>query len=263
MKKLMKAIAFATVMCMLLSTAAFAAVADGTTASLVENQEKILNVTIAGVGNGEQVSLLVVAPGTTTPDSSNIYYINQAPAASGQVTFNNINLTNVVGETVEVWAGNATYADANPTAPIQKLADVEITRGVTDVVIEVVECDFVDAGQSAAEDYTGAGVYATVNFTAVPEGFSLSKMVWAIETADKGFVYTPAIDLEQLGYGAIEAESGIQFAAAINNGSVKNEISTETVTSVDAIFLFVNNAGDQKEAYSNSDNMQTHINAKK
>ena len=242
MKQLMKAIAFAMVMCMLLSTAAFANI--GT--SDVDTTAKTLNVTIDGVGEEEQVTLLVLKTSAEleTLASDDILYINQtASNAEGSATF--AVALDTTETHVDIYSGNATYASDNENG-FQFLGNIEVGgSAVTNVLISTQETGIVEGSD-------GIGAYATVDFTTVPEGYTLSKMVWALETAD-GYLYTNPVELADYGYEVIEAESGLKFAAQISG-------EYSFTGNADVIFLFVNEAEETKEVYS--DNQATHESAK-
>ena len=89
MKKLLKAVGRATVMCLLLSTAAFAEFGGSTG----DKETKLIDANVVNVGANEQVVLLIVAKDVAVADATeaDIMYIDQKQAdASGVATFEDI-----------------------------------------------------------------------------------------------------------------------------------------------------------------------------
>lgn len=247
MKKLMKAIAFATVMCMLLSTAAFAAIEE----PVVDTDTKTLNITINEVGANEQVSLLILktTANLASIGEGDILYINQTEStASNTASFTAVLDTDE--DAVAIYSGSATYAAGSHATAYQYLGDVEITAAVTEVALVVKEAASVvaDKVQTEAKDYYATALKMTVNFTAIPAGYKASKMIWAIQTSE-GRKYTPVIDAAWL--AAIDTNTDIAFGVAFDNGSVKQGITPLTVTGGDMIFKFVKAGEADKEAFTN------------
>lgn len=239
MKKFMKAIAFVTVMCMALSTVAFAATVegmlDGATAEL---SEKVLNITVTGAEKDEQVALMVVASTAADNDFSAPLYIDQKASAGDSVGFTAV-LTNATVDAVDIYVGYSSWAAGNTTA--RKIGeDVQITEGVTEITITKVAVESVTGVQAEAD----LGDAYAFSFTADgPEGVYATKMVWAISYTDKAgnsdTRYSEAIDVSSYLIGA--GMSGtIELGVAFSNGSssVVRPIEAVTIDSVDAIFLF-------------------------
>lgn len=123
MKKLMKAIAFATVMCMLLSTAAFAAV------EVTDYATKAVEVTVEGVQNGEQVALIITKDGADFT-KENILFVDQKAAGASTAVFNTVITDNTV-ETVDVYAG---FASNSTSQAVLVAEDVDLTE---EIVVEI------------------------------------------------------------------------------------------------------------------------------
>ena len=233
MKKFMKAIAFVTVMCMALSTVAFAA----GTATLSET-EKVLNITVTGAGS-DQVALVVTA--SDAADFSNPLYIDQKGAVDGEASFTAV-LTNYSGDAVDVYVGYATYAEAN-SAPEKIGEDVAITNPITEVTIAKADTDFVTTN---GLQQVGAGAALTVNVKA-PKDVYATNMIWAIRYMDgsvERVKYTESFDISGLGLGKLltgNVELGLAFLNGLDaENPAIDDIASVEITDVDAIFMFSN-----------------------
>ena len=242
MKKLMKAIAFATVMCMLLSTAAFAANEDVTV-----DESKVITVNVTGATAGEQVSLVVVAGDTTdyTFNNDTILYVNQTAAVSGGATFTNVNVPADV-ETIDVYAGYAsnTAAQAEKVAdnvPLETVAEITVAINGTVTIINNVEGKAAEEGITleATENDIGGLVILPVKFENVP---AVTKMFWAFgidgdgDGAADSHKYV-AGNVSTLGLGSA-LEGTVQIGAAFNNGTKANSgADALNIVSANAIFL--------------------------
>ena len=248
MKKFMKAIAFVTVMCMALSTVAFAA----GSATLSET-EKVLNISVTGAGD-DQVALVVTASDAT--DLSNPLYIDQKGAVDGTASFTAV-LTNYDVDAVDVYVGYATYAAEN-AAPEKIGEDVAITNPITEVTISKVAANFVEAQQGAQQ--VGEGAALTVSVEA-PEGVYATNMIWAIRYMDgdvERVKYTESFDISDLGLGTVltgDVKLGLAFLNGFNREG--EEIASVEITDVDAIFMFT---GEHGEKYTNADDAANKAN---
>ena len=244
MKKLMKAIAFATVMCMLLSTAAFAANQDVT----VNQETKVITIKVTGAAAGNQVSLIVVDGATAdyTFNSDTILYINQGEAVDGGATFSGVTVP-ASTETIDVYAGYA----ANTATKAEKVAENVPLEAVEAITVEI-NGDVIIENEvmSAAGDAVGAAVAMTVSFENVTDNLELTKVIFALETAEFGRRYTTAIDVAEQGWGILDGS--VQIAAGINNG--QDGVKVATIESADAIFLFqddAKNPANDQEVFTN------------
>ena len=228
MKKLMKAIALATVMCMLMSVAAFAS-----EAVLDQNAARTLNVTVTYEGLAtDQVSLVVVPTGAAI-EEGNILYVAQDAAVNGTATFT-APIADATVTAVDVYAGYAKYADANSKA--EKVAtNLALTAAVTNAAVVVK--DLVTAQETGAEQ-TGFGIGMNVDIT-VPEGYSLSKVIWGV-TVNGARKYTDAITVGPLA-------GNVDLGVAFLNGSVKSDVPVSEITEPTAIFLFTNGVEAQNQ----------------
>lgn len=233
MKNLMKAIAFATVMCMILSTAAFAATTATNSVDSAEiATDKTVTVTVTGAGANAQVALVLVAGEVTTTSAisqSNIEYVDQQPAdGSGDVTFGPITTKNEVEE-VSVFVGYATAA-AQYVGTVA-LEEEETTVSITMDVKKIVSNTRTELGEDVtAEALIGAG--AAVTFT-IPEGYAAEKMIWSLTVNDpvNPKRFSAPVEISSALQGDVE------LAVAFKNGNVNNPaITSYDVTDVDAIF---------------------------
>ncbi len=178
MKKFMKAIAFATVMCLVLSTAAFAAV------EVTDYATKAVEVTVEGVQKGEQVAIIITRDGSSFTEA-NVLFVDQKAAGASTAVFNTAITADV--ETVDVYAGFASNStsqvvlvaeDVDLTAPVVEitvtLADVQIVNDIT----EVVEDDFVIS--TADPDTKGAVVRFVLNVANAAAG-DIEGMFWVLD----------------------------------------------------------------------------------
>ncbi|MBQ3022787.1 MAG: hypothetical protein IJD91_05665 [Clostridia bacterium] len=176
MKKFMKAIAFATVMCLVLSTAAFAAV------EVTDYATKTVAVTVEGVQKGEQVAIIITRDGANFT-KENILFVDQKAAGTSTAVFNTAITADV--ETVDVYAGFASNAlssavlvanDVELTAAVEisiTLSDVQIKNDITEAVVDG-ETSTVDP------DTKGAVVYLKVSVANATAG-DIEGMAWVFE----------------------------------------------------------------------------------
>lgn len=216
MKKLMKAIAFATVMCLVLSTAAFAAV------EVNDYETKNVTVTVNGVQKGEQVALVITKDGTDIT-KENVLFVDQKAAGTSSASFT-ATLTGA-GETIDVYAGYASSGSRilvadnfSLEAPVLEievtLADVEIVKNIT----EVTEGELVVS--TADPDTKGALAILTINVANGTAG-AITDMFWTFNL--KNDETTEAVTKYYRGDATIAAALGsvlngdIEIAAAINS----------------------------------------------
>ena len=216
----MKAVALATVMCMLLSTAAFAnygeAAGDKTT--------KLIDANVISAGANEQVVLLIVAKDVAVADATeaDIMYIDQKQAdASGTATFEDIAIKDT--ETVvDIYVGSAATNGPQLIGNDIDLADVKVITLATELGSDAI---ITTHSESANGKMPGFGAAITVN---IPEGLTVDKMIWGFKLSnEEGRRYSTVQDVDGNTTGAV------QFAAAFDIGF---EVEA-TVESVSAIFL--------------------------
>ncbi len=220
MKKLMKAVALATVMCMLLSTAAFASFGEATG----DKETKLIDANVINAGANEQVVLLIVAKDVAVADATeaDIMYIDQKQAdASGVAAFENIAIKDT--ETVvDIYVGSAATNGPQLIGNDIDVADVKVITLATELGADAL---ITTHSESANGKMPGFGAAITVN---IPEGLTVDKMIWGFKLSNEDFRrYSTAQEVDPHTAGAV------QFAAAFNIGYLEEK----TVESVSAIFL--------------------------
>lgn len=235
MKKLLKAVALATVMCMLLSTAAFA-----TEEKLPYDQDNdTVTVNVMTKPNEQVVLLIVDGDVTDLADvtDAQIQFIDQKEAnASGDVDFGAV-AVKTPDSKVDVWVG---YAGVSP----RKLGDDIDLKKVENITI-VSGTDAIITAHSDNGDTRGFAAAITVN---IPESLTVSKMIWGFKLKgnDTDRFYS---DPDKFDASQYENVAGaVQFAAAFELGSATENLEVEEVS---AIFLttdgrthFTNEAAD-------------------
>lgn len=233
MKKVMKALALALALCMVLSVSAFAAV--GKSDATVNKTTHVVDFNITGVGT-EQVALLIlkngVIPSAATEDD--ILFIDQTAGINDTATFS---ATIAEGnDVVDVYVGSTSIAADKgsawavyPNLEVAETSSITIAQGTGDQVVKILAPGTED-GQSGTVQY-GVAIKMSVN------NLGISKMIWAFgdgATSEKK-VYSKAITLN---YDATAIEGDTWFTAAVAPsiiGDADNQLST--LATVNAIFL--------------------------
>ncbi len=218
MKKFLKAVALATVMCMLLSTVAFAAAENVNVPTGSENfvesvtkdtDGKIITANIKGVGANEQVVLIIIANDAdlATAEDGDIMFIDQTKAnGNGEAEFANIKILDPKA-TVDVYVGSAETDGAKLVADDISLEKVDAITYVSDITTEV----------KTGED--GSKAIASVLTVNVPDGFTITKMIWAISTMED----TTEVRRYSKPFNATEGEAvtgGVQFGAVFKTDNI-------------------------------------------
>ena len=228
MKKFLKAVALATVMCMLLSVSAFAHTYQPDT------DADSIAVTV-NAGANEEVALLVVAAGTQLSglEDEDIEYIGQVTAnGSGVANFGTFKVKNADAK-VDIYAGSTTLETATPIA-----TNVDL-KGVTGITIVEDSTITATAAGPAGEEY-GFAAALTVN---VPDSLTISKMIWAfLLEGESDWRYSTSIANPA---GADVVSGGVQFAAAFDaftGDKAAGTTAQAVVAKVAAIFLTTDDA---------------------
>lgn len=222
MKKLLKAVAFVTVMCMLLSTAAFANYGEATG----DKTTKLIDANVVNVGANEQVALLIVAKDVAVADATeaDIMYIDQKQAdASGVVAFEDIAIKDT--ETVvDIYVGSAATNGPQLIGNDIDVADVKVITLATELGDDAIITAYGNSGTDGVTK--GYAAALTVN---IPEGLTVDKMIWGFKLTDENFRrYSTAQEVDPHTAGAV------QFAAAFDLGATVDNLQVESVS---AIFL--------------------------
>ncbi len=232
MKKFMKALAFATVMCMLLSTAAFA---TDPAATLDQTTDYKFDVVVTTASNeAEQVSLLVVKRNATLANLQNtdILFVGQTESASGEATFEDVvvDSAKVTDGKVDIYAG---YASANGPAvccddfSVVNAQELAITLADDmQVILDVaawVELNGTDAQQEIEKPdrEIATMVLATVDFANVGNNV-IDRVGWEIATNEGKTIY---IDLDASGYDALVGP--VRLGVSFTNGWQEKFAGTE------------------------------------
>ena len=242
MKKLMKAIAFATVMCMLLSVSAFAEV-DAPAPTLGEDYN--FEVKITGAAS-DQVALLVVKHDAvlTSLKDGDILYIDQDAATEGTATFNvSLVKANVTDDKVDIYAGYATANGEVATLndyPVTSVKEISISLSGVEIIQDVEA--WVKASENAdakaveiPENDKATAVFATVVLNNFTGKNVVSKMGWefVIDDGTSRFV-----QVNPVGFEAIETGSSVKVGVTFANGAKDN--TRDALTVKDAhVYLFV------------------------
>ena len=233
MKKLLKAVALATVMCMLLSTAAFASYGEATG----DRDTDLVTVNVINAGANEQVVLLIVdgdVADLASVTDAQIQFIDQKKAdASGAVNFGAVAVKEA-DKVVDVYVGSA-----NTNGP-QKLGDDIDLSAVKNITIaeSLGEDAIITAYGNSGTDGVTKGFAAAITVT-IPEGLEVSKMIWGFKLAHEDFRrYSTAQEVSNATAG------DVQFAAAFDLGATVDNLEVEDVS---AIFLTT----DGRDHYTN------------
>ena len=246
MKKFMKAIAFATVMCMLLSVAAFAAETDG---SVAWGEESAVRVTInAGSANANKQIALVVSTAASAGAiaTGNIYDVQQ------------VALDENGSKTVALSAGgqaavNVFYGyegrDGGDAGMLELAAqavtpDESVVIYVEEILTEAEIAELAKTNESIVatdNDYAGA-IIATVTIDAGDK--TVSDMMWSIRhNGEKGVAYVKA-DTSIF----TVLDGSVQYALSFSNGN-KSGLAEVEVTGLEAIVKL----SDGSEIYSDEE----------
>lgn len=243
MKKFMKAIAFVTVMCMALSTVAFADNRNSAVKSTTDDKTVIVTVTTAGAN--DQVALYIVEDkdGASTLDAP--LFIDQKGMNEGSAVFTAKIAADV--EAVKVFVGYAANTgsaiEVGTVALVQPITEITINKLSTDLRIQTVE----------GVQQVGAGVGIKLDVKA-PKNVYATDMIWAIRYTDANgdpqVSYTDPMDVADYGIGTLlkgEIDLGLAFLNGFNRAG--EEIASVEITDVDVIFLFTGG----KEVLTNSE----------
>lgn len=256
MKKFIKALAFATVMCMLLSTAAFATNPD----VVLSETDYVFDVTVATESDeAEQVSLLIVKKDANLASLQNadILFVGQTVSASRTARFDGVTVA-TGNDVVDVYAGYA--SNTNPAAASYKgvsvvnekelaitLVTSEIVNDVTtwEKLNELTEEQKATLNAQLPEREIASMVRAKVNFANVGTNV-IDRVGWEFETA-KGSRFA---ELDAAGYGKLDGDVliGVSFANGwkADFAETAGYIAHEPITGV-KLYFRVNDGTDDEQ----------------
>ncbi|MBQ3022785.1 MAG: hypothetical protein IJD91_05655 [Clostridia bacterium] len=235
MRKFMKAIAFVTVMCLVLSTVAFAA------AEVTDYSAKKVQVTVEDVAKGEQVAIIITSHDNDydfTTDT--ILFVDQKAATSDTALFE-AEITDASVTAIDIYAGYASNEGVNAVKvgnDIPIVQETKLTLVTAQVVDDITEVTDKAGNVSTANPGTkGSLVYLKLNATNVAAG-DLTQMWWAFHVSDnskadsdpeKNDTKYSIGDVAGLGLGTV-LTGDVEIAAAF-------ESTGYTVKGANAIFL--------------------------
>lgn len=211
MKNLLKAVALATVMCMLLSVSAFAATVEvvGSADKDTANDYTVDVEVIAPTG--EQVAVLIVK--STVDDladvtDNDIVYINQDVAANNAVVFSDVEIDNET-DTVDVWVGSSTISANNSNAAVKLADNLEIVAGTTITFTKATVEDEILAENGEI------GAYAIVQFD-MSANATITDLAWAFKVDDSNNPYRYYVSK---GVNIAGVAGAVNVAAVFKNGT--------------------------------------------
>ena len=233
MKKFMKAIAFITVMCLALSTVAFAA----NKAEVTDYEAKKVTITVENVKQGEQVAIIIAKNDTANYDfnTESILFIDQKVAPSTSVVFE-AEVTDTSVSAIDIYAGYESNTSANAVQvgnDIPLTLETKLTLVAAEVIDDVTARGNYDEETMAKvnEGEKGSVVWLKLNATNVAAG-DLTKMFWAFHVTKHGTSETDTRysvgDVAGLGLGTV-LTGDVEIAAAF-------ESTGWEVTGANAIF---------------------------
>ena len=219
MKKVMKALALALALCMVLSVSAFAVSETGKT---VDTEAHTVTFDVTGLQKDEQVALLVLVPDTevSAADDETILYIDQTVAnASGVASFA---ATIAEGnDVVDVWVGSQTI-NADKTGAWNVYSNVEVAN-VSNITFTAGNVKYLNVGdQDGAITRPGAAIGININ------NVNITKMIWALNAADTANrKFSKSIEIDGTGLSG-----EVWFTAAFSSSTLKDY----TISTVGAMF---------------------------
>ena len=254
MKKLMKALAFATVACMLLSTAAFAEELPKGTAEMDKPNAASVTVTVE-TGVASTPISIVVTP-TTVKDakditSGNILYINQdVTGKDGVAKFTSVDTKNTNG--VNVFLGYEGVGETALTLVAEALV-LEPQDKVTIVPAKIYKASEIDAtvdGIENTESDFGVGAAVELTKSAFGKDREIKDMIWSISytkggEAKKAFTKVKPALIDNLN----ACEGTLRLGLTVSAGSKAKGDTVDTAAEITAVNVIVktNNAANTEE----------------
>lgn len=236
MKKFAKIMALALALCMVMSVAALAS--DKTLVS-----DHVLNVNVTGAAGDQQVALLILKAGADMPvtDDTDIVYVGQMAATSGEAAFNGITINNLV-EAVDIYAGSAKYAEDNGRYETV-VEDFALVAAITDVTVDLKTAATIVPNAISNDpnaNLYGTGVSAEFKITRPDEDdVEAAYIIWSLRTSPDGSVdentrYTKAYPLNITGLSG-----AVRLSAVFVSGTVADDgDEPPVITGANAIFKF-------------------------
>ncbi len=225
MKKVMKALALALALCMVLSVSAFA---ESSVTGDTSNQEVSVIVDLGNTTSTEQVVLLIVDTAVTDVASvtnGQIYYIEQKAAAAGKATF----LAPIAKEVdrVKVYVGAASISADGAV----DLGEVDI-RTSKNISISTASTNKkiinVDETTADGKKITRPGAAILVDFENVP----VDKMIWVLSNGSD-YVYSKPIELAGSEYASLDGDT---WFSGVFSSTALEELSFGNISDVAVLF---------------------------
>ena len=215
MKKFMKAIAFATVMCLVLSTVAFAAVE-------VNEETKALEITVEGAKAGEQVAIIITTADATEFTAETILYVDQKASKNFSTTITGVEMIDVYAGYASNNSGEAVKVIDDFEFPEEEVPQLTITLANVTIVNGITEADDADGKMNAKEGTQGAVVKFTINVANATNADAIAGMAWVFEVKNEETQATATK------YAAADAT----IVAALNSGVLSGNV--EIAAAVDS-----------------------------
>lgn len=241
MKKLMKVLALATAICMLLSVSAFAAdTISGNPAA------KTVNIKI-NTGSTEEVAVLIVRDNVAPADAedTDILYINQVSAnADSEYDLGAVELLDPNVDAVDVWVGSASLAAANNNTAKKYDVDLKVVEDKETITIVDNSLKKANYTQETLETDAegGTGIVMQLNYKVKN---AISDIIFAFKpvgATDK--LYSAPVKASNV-FSALEATNAVQLAVAFSNGNIDKELNMVEIDTVDLIVKTVDAQGNK------------------
>lgn len=229
MKKVMKALALALALCMVLSVSAFAEVTKnptGDTPTTDKTNHKV-SFTIEGLEAGEQVALLVLRKDAVlaTADEDDILFIDQKAVAASATSVEfeatiAASTETVNNDVVDVYVGSESISK-DKTGAWAVYENVEVAN-VSNITFTAGNVKYLNVGDNdGAITRPGAAIGININ------NVNITKMIWALNAAKENRMFSKAIEIDGTGLSG-----EVWFTAAFSSNTLKDY----TIETVGAMF---------------------------
>lgn len=247
MKKLMKVLALATAICMLLSVSAFAAsTVEGNTTT-----KKIAITIDTGKATSEEVAVLIVKSSVANlaeVQDSDIMYINQVSAENGIYDLGTVEILDDT-ELVDVYIGSAKLGVATKinSAPIdlnEVVEKLEINATAGGVKIANYSKEALAAAGQATDVEGGTGVEINLDYVVKS---AIKDVIWAFTIDNDAANKKYSVKTSYADFNVFENQSTIQLAAAFSNsGTPLNVTDVDVIVrTADGSVLFTDELNDK------------------
>ena len=217
MKKFMKAIAFATVMCLVLSTVAFAAVE-------INEETKAVEITVEGAKTGEQVAIIIVEAGAEEFTAETILYVDQKASKNFSTAITGVDAIDVYAGYASNNSGEAVLVAENVALEEEEVLQLTITLANVTIVNDITEVKNEHGFVISKPDpeTKAAVVKFTINVANAAETDEIAGMAWVFEVkndetqaTDTKYAAADATIVSALNSGVLSGS--VEIAAAVNS----------------------------------------------